>query len=129
MVCVWAPQYFRSKWCVAEFDAMLARQDALAPGARPIIYPIVYQDGDCFPAEARALTYGYKLESRHRHPEPAFRTTQSWFALSERVQTMAVELAKMIGSAPPWQASWPSLETPLKTTATTGAPRPRFGDA
>ena len=39
MVCVWAPPYFRSPWCMAEWKSMCARAQALNVGYNSSLVP------------------------------------------------------------------------------------------
>jgi hypothetical protein len=53
---IWSPPYFGSRWCKAELESMRLREKQcnihLAQG-RGLVVPVVFHDGDSFPAEAR----------------------------------------------------------------------------
>jgi hypothetical protein len=57
LVAVWAPQYFRSSWCLAEWHSMLAREKILGlctdGSTRGLVYPVIFQDGTHFPETAQ----------------------------------------------------------------------------
>ena len=108
MLCVWSPEYFRSSWCKAEWESMVAREDeeAATRGARPrIIYPLLFQDGDHLPQDARAAQWRDMKAWSSMHPE-LLRTARGQ-AFTEEVQRICQELSAMIAAAPPFRADFP----------------------
>ena len=59
LVAVWTPPFFRSPWCMTEWESMLAREAVLAGGRPPrgLVYPIVFSDGDHFAPRAKQTQY------------------------------------------------------------------------
>lgn len=57
VLAVWAPEYFRSEWCLAEWQTIRERERLLGLGTEQqpegLIYPVVFFDGEHFPQEAR----------------------------------------------------------------------------
>jgi hypothetical protein len=94
LLAIWTPQYFRSPWCLAEWQSFRAREELLATRSSGLIYPIVYADGDYFPEEAKR-TQSKDLRSLNS-PQPAFRKTERCVDLDAKVQEIAGELALMI---------------------------------
>lgn len=108
MVCVWSPAYFRSRWCLAEWETMRAREATLkAAGVEvpQIIYPLRFRDGDHFHPQARD-TQWRDMEPFTDH-RPAYRNTEGYGRFMEQVKAMADDLASIVAAAPPWDAAWP----------------------
>jgi hypothetical protein len=105
---VWSPEYFRSKWCQAEWKTMLERERLL--GLRTLalseglIYPVTYFDGENFPPEAQNCQQ--KDLCKWNSPHPVFNSTAGYVEFDQQVQTLVQELAQMILRAPAWQ-DWP----------------------
>jgi hypothetical protein len=110
LLAVWSPPYFTSPWCVAEWQSMRARESQLGiprPGeARGLIYPVVYSDGDSFPAEARAVQSRFDL-SEYGFPYEQFNRTDAYLEFHRKVKSIATDLATRFCWAPPWQPDWP----------------------
>jgi hypothetical protein len=112
LLAVWSPQYFTSHWCVAEWQSMLARERVLGiPNSSEtvgLVYPVVYSDGASFPSEAGAVQCRFDF-SQYGYPYEQFGKSEAYLDFHAKVQTMAVDLAKRIESAPTWQPDWPML--------------------
>src|SRR5215204_5881319 len=56
LLAVWSPEYFRSPYCVAEWESMRVRERLLGlrPGQRRLILPVKFADGQWFPEPAQA---------------------------------------------------------------------------
>lgn len=109
LVAVWSPPYFRSEWCLAEWQSMRAREAHLGMGEaeRPqgLVFPVVFWDGENFPAEARATTWHDM--SRFSLPSPEFVRTTEYVEFQRRMQEVATAIAQLLSMAPPWQDGWP----------------------
>ena len=129
LLAVWAPAYFSSAWCTAEWQTMLARERVLGmPGpnaTRGLIYPIVFADGDSFPEEARQVQSRFDL-SRFGFPYPQFSQTPKYLKFHAKVRSIAEELAPRFPLAPPWRDDWP-IHRPAPV-APPKAALPRLGD-
>jgi hypothetical protein len=106
LVAVWSPEYFRSKYCVAEwltFDrrSKLTNRELIAPASR--------QDGKFFPIDARALQIA-------KFNEYALIATKFWetpYAADFEVQLIkpfARDVAKLIRQAPDFVDSFPVVD-------------------
>jgi hypothetical protein len=105
LVSIWAPSYFKSKWCVAEFVSFLKRLGDI-PGKRPrLIIPIRWHDGDSFPPAAKRIEYRpfdmYTSLVRETAPFVDFE-----FAVKE----LAKSIKKAVDDAPPFRSDWPITE-------------------
>jgi hypothetical protein len=123
MLAVWTPEYFRSSWCLAEWQSFRAREQRLGLTTKGLIYPVVYFDGEHFPDEAKA-TQMKDLRTLN-HPDSSFAKTRKYVQFDAMVQEICGELAMNIATAPPWQAEWP-IELPTPPTLV-NVPLPRLG--
>lgn len=103
LVAVWSPPYFRSAWCLAEWQTMLAREQIVAPVG--LVYPVVFSDKDNFPPAARARqARDLKAWS---NPFPSFSESRDYDRFYHEMSDIAAELGQMLTRAPAWQANWP----------------------
>ena len=112
MVGVWSPPYFRSSWCVSEWQSFLAREKHLGLGSHRLVAPLRYSDGEHFPEEAQKVQW---------HDVASFTSTCASFWTSRRalrledvLKKFAGELAKIINEAPPFDPAWPICDEPKK---------------
>lgn len=109
LVAVWSPPYFRSAWCLAEFESMLARERVLglATDRQPqgLVYPVVFADGCHFPEVARNRQ-ARNLKEWAR-PRPAFRETRDYDLFFAEMRGIAAELSRLLRQAPAWAPGWP----------------------
>lgn len=115
LVAVWSPFYFRSSWCVAEWQSMREREKLLGLGThdkpKGLVYPVVFSDGLHFPEEAKRTQY-VDL-SLWNIPYEHYRNTDRYIEFTEKMQFVAQDLAKFVVLAPPWQNDWPVVEPPV----------------
>lgn len=108
LVPVWSPEYFRSKWCLAELKSMQTRERLLGlrTKQRPegLIYPVVFFDGEHFPKDAQTIQH--KDLSQWNIPDVVFKQHLDYIELVRQIQDVVSELATMIRRAPTW-ADWP----------------------
>lgn len=106
LVAVWSPPYFRSAWCLAEWESMRAREQVVAPG-RPagLIYPVVFSDSRTFPPAAR--TRQARDLKAWNNPFPSFQESRDYDRFYHEMLDIADELGRMLARAPAWQAGWP----------------------
>jgi len=109
MVAVWSPRYFRSKWCVAEWQSMLAREKNFGfrtpQNPKGLIYPVKFFDGELFPEKAKR-TQHIDLEEWN-NPYLNFKDTKRYDGFVRKMQEVAKEVAKLVPIAPPWQTDFP----------------------
>jgi hypothetical protein len=110
LLAVWAPPYFTSAWCMAEWHSMIARERMLGiPGPQAtqgLVYPVVFADGDTFPPEAQQVQKRVDL-SRFGFPYPQFSETPAYLEFHAKVRAIAEDLAARLPLAPAWQGNWP----------------------
>jgi hypothetical protein len=109
LVPVYSPQYFRSPWCLAEWDSFVAREKALGLGTskRPqgLIFPVLFSDSENFPQYARERSwYDFK---QWNVPYPVFQQTPEYVDFYKEVERFAAKLATLLDQVPAWQARWP----------------------
>lgn len=107
LVPVFSPQYFRSSWCLAEWHSMAARERLV--GQRGLIYPVLFSDSENFPSFARERSW--RDLKRWNKPDLVFQQTVRWIDFVEEIENVAIDLARLIGKAPPWEETWP-IERP-----------------
>jgi hypothetical protein len=111
MLAVWSPRYFRSPWCIAEWETMLAREKQLGlktDGSPGLVYPVVYSDGDYFPEAANRTQQKIDLRE-YSYPYPQFRNSEKYLVFHDRVAEIANDLEGWLRLTPAWSADWISL--------------------
>jgi len=114
MVPLFSPPYFRSKWCLAEWESMRQREKLLGLGSlehpQGLVYPILYSDSNNFPTEAKEISrWDFKKLST---PEPSFQDSRDWHLFHHRVTEVAEDLAELLPQVPDWQPDWPVIDPP-----------------
>ncbi|WP_095447454.1 TIR domain-containing protein [Ochrobactrum quorumnocens] len=112
MVAVWTPPYFRSHWCIAEWESMLAREQRYArPGAvnqSSLVYPIKYSDGQNFDKRAQAIQV--KDLSSFGYPLPNFREAIAYIDFYNAVRDVAEDIQARLAAAPEWEPDFPLVD-------------------
>jgi hypothetical protein len=105
------PEYFRSPFCRSEWESMLQRERQLGlrteANRSTLIYPVRFFDGEHFPLEAARMQCCDL--SGWNYPVASFAQTVSFLDFIAAMQNLAQELARIVASAPEWQADWPSV--------------------
>jgi len=112
LVAVWATPYFRSRWCLAEWQSMLLREQAIDidPGHdHGLVYPVVFADGDRFPTPAKTTQHKRGF-SRFNTLRPGHDESELFQEFRLHIQELCEELALWLNEAPDWQADWPIVE-------------------
>lgn len=120
LLTVWTPQFFRSKWCLAEWKSMQLREQRLGllttENPKGLVYPVVFADGDFFPEEAKRIQSRLDLRD-YAYPYLQFRESAKYLDFHDKVRQVAQELVRMLGRTPAWDSNWesfrPEPETPL----------------
>jgi hypothetical protein len=120
MVTVFSPQYFRSRWCLAEWHSMEAREKLL--GHSGLIYPVLFSDSDNFPSFARSRSW--RDLKKWNRPDPVYQQTTEWIGFVEEVENTAIDLAKRLAKVPEWRPNWPVFRPDPPMPGMT--PLPRF---
>lgn len=112
MVPVLTPQYFESRWCMAEWRSMREREKMLSLAGpnipQTLRYPILFADSKNFPDEGRELSWEDFKE--FAHPDPGFQDSREYMPFHKRVVTLAEDLAGLLARVPAWQADWPVID-------------------
>ena len=126
LVAVWTPPYFRSPWCLAEWNTMLERESVLQHSGnspnRGLVYPVVYSDGDHFHHRAKETQYRRDL-SRFTYPYPCFKESSTYLPFHDAMMSIAEEIESHLLEIPDWQAHWPVVEPDLVATPHMELPR------
>lgn len=113
MIALWTPPYFRSTWCVAEWNTMRQRERHLglhtSANTAGLIYPIVLGDGDSFPLDARRTQQQRDLK-QYAYPYRQFRDSQKYLAFHDTVQQIALDFAQLLTCVPTWNPDWKPAE-------------------
>jgi len=112
LVAVWGPTYFRSAWCLAEWESIRRREQLLGmrtvDDPRGLIYPIIYVDGANLPEEALTIYSNSTANlSDWAVPMPQFKDTPGFVLFYVAMRGVANELRDLLPQAPPWQKDWP----------------------
>jgi hypothetical protein len=116
LVAVWSAQYFRSAWCLAEWQSMCARERLLdlhstqCPSG--LIYPVIFADSENFPLAARERQA--RDLKQWNVPDLVYQDTADYVEFHKQMRIVAGELAGMLRRIPPWQPGWP-VERPIPT--------------
>lgn len=99
--------YFRSEWCLAELNTMIARAALVADigvGPEQIIKPVLFF-GEGFPEPIASLQYADMR--KWAYPAPVFQQTAAWIPFLDAVKAFAGTVADSLPQAPPWDPHWP----------------------
>lgn len=112
MVSVYSPEYFRSQWCLSEFQTMALRQRACGlpsdNDARTLIIPVKFNDGDHFPKEASRITY--RDLSPWNFPYEVFEESPRYLEFADEVRSLAEHVVKRLADVPAWSETWEVLD-------------------
>lgn len=109
MIPVLAPYYFESRWCMAEWRSMTARERLLGLASRDrphgLIFPVLFSDSENFPREGRERSWwDFK---RWAIPEESYKDTREWPDFHREVSRFAAEIVNLLKRIPQWQPGWP----------------------
>jgi hypothetical protein len=113
LLTIWSADYFRSAWCMAEWQSFRDRERRLGlfsdANTLGLVYPLRYADGKYFHPDAQ-LTLCRKDFSRLNYPDEVFRESAQYLQFDALVQDVAQELVDRLGTVPPWQGDFPVTE-------------------
>jgi hypothetical protein len=104
---IWSADYFRSPWCMAEWESFRARE-ALLDREGELIYPLAYTANTYFHPDAQA-TQAVDF-STLAFTGDAFRGTPEWLKFDQLVTKSAIEIVARLQNSPPWHAAFPIVE-------------------
>lgn len=127
LIPLFTPPYFESKWCLAEWQSMQAREKLLGlagpDNPQGLVYPILYSDSENFPMAAREISrWDFKGLST---PEPVFQTSREWIQFHHKVTDVAQDVVELLKHVPEWRPDWPVIEEP-EPVLMPPPPIPRF---
>lgn len=103
LLCIWTPEYFRSKWCLSEWKSFEERERAT--NRNKLIHPVQFADGEHYPVEAQNRQ---TLDVRkYNATMEAFWQTVKAVELEEKIQLLASNLAKAIKAVPDYSEGFP----------------------
>jgi hypothetical protein len=110
LIAIWSPPYFCSRWCLAEWKTITAREQVLGLGSAQnlsgLVYPIRYSDGARFPAEARNVQHEMIFKD-WRYPDPQFAESELYLGFHSAVVKLAERITERLDDSPPWDPDWP----------------------
>ena len=119
IVPVLSPEYFTSRWCLAELLNMRRRE---RDTGRRVVYAVQFSDGDFYPEEHRGLSWRpFERYTRYRRPS---QLPSSFIA---EVQALCKELGTCCDRAPDFNPTW-SMEIDLPKVVESPRRLPRFRD-
>ncbi|SCX26052.1 hypothetical protein DSM25558_3919 [Agrobacterium sp. DSM 25558] len=111
MVAIWTPPYFRSDWCMAEWESMLEREKYLYDSgviqAKGLVYPVVFSDGKNFHPRAKDTMHKDLSHLNYRHD--CFRDSPKYLEFDDAIRAIAEELEGHISAAPNWNSAFPII--------------------
>jgi hypothetical protein len=121
LLTIWSADYFRSTWCMAEWQSFRQREALLglftAEHPQGLVYPVRYSDGDHYHAEAK-LTQCRKDFSELNYPDRVFTESVLYLEFDKLVRGMANELVMLLNDVPVWSETFPVIEpAPLSPAA------------
>jgi hypothetical protein len=114
LLAIWSKVYFNSPWCIAELESFRAREHLLGIGKGQktlgLIFPVLFtkpleMPPEYLPPKLRKVEY-IDL-SDWAFTSPGFESTKLHVEFEQQVKKLCPDFAKMILSAPKWQADWP----------------------
>jgi hypothetical protein len=110
LVAIWSPEYFRSVWCLAEWQSMQEREKILGlkseDNSSGLVYAIRFCDGEYFPEEAQRTQYR-DLE-RWNTKFACFSETTAVLEFEREMKKVSEEIARILMRCPQWQ-EWPTI--------------------
>jgi hypothetical protein len=109
MLAVLSPPYFRSPWCLAEWETMRKREQLTGlrsfGNPRGLIHAVSYADGEHFSDDAKKTQW--REMNRWAIPVPVFRESREFVLFYQEMRKLATEVAKQVDRVPDWTESWP----------------------
>lgn len=111
MVCT--ADYFRSRWCMAEWQSFREREKLLGlfTPANPqgLTYPVRYADGDYFHPDVKTAQCRFDFTSLN-YPDDIFKNSPKYIDFDDLIQAMARELVPRLVALPHWRDNFPIVE-------------------
>lgn len=113
LLTVWSADYFRSTWCMAEWQSFRNREALLGLSTDEhtlgLVYPVRYADGNHFHIDARQ-TLCRKDFSSLNYPDDVFRLSVKYLEFDNLVRDIANDLVVRLAAMPAWRDDFPIVE-------------------
>jgi hypothetical protein len=106
LLCIWSPAYFNSTYCVSEWMSFAERERVVDKG---LIVPAKSWDGENFPPIAKRIQMKDFSDFTHMN-ESFWKTEDAVTFESVHLRLCAVELARIVREAPPFDPNFPFRE-------------------
>jgi hypothetical protein len=127
LVPVLSPPYFRSRWCMAEWETMARREQLLGLGTADdptmLTHPVVFADGEYFPAEAQRIQHANLSDWGYDLPYETYARCPDYLEFLRAVRSFAMSVAKRLEKVPDWQPGWPVARVEPLPDARAALPR------
>jgi TIR domain len=125
LLAVWSADYFRSPWCMAEWQSFRQRENLLGffseDHPQGLVYPLRYADGSHFHPDAQNVLLTKDFSSLN-YPDEVFRQSAKYLEFDDLVKKMAVELVARLAEIPSWRDDFPIIEPEPLTPAPLSRP-------
>lgn len=113
LVAVWSAPYFRSKWCMAEWESFRQREKHCGlfkeHNPKGLIYPVRYADGDAFHPDTK--DYLIKKDfSEFTYSGDFFKHSAQFLDFENLIKQMAKDLIIKLNEVPQWKEDFPISE-------------------
>lgn len=125
LIAVLTPQYFRSKWCVAEWQSIDSRGALQAQTRNKLLIPIRYSNGPYFPQFATNKQFSAETDFLDVNGTVVPPNSSQAAALEDKIKLLAKTIAARLALAPDHQpfpiidpdtVELPTLPDPRKPT-------------
>jgi hypothetical protein len=117
VVSIWSQQYFRSKWCLAEWKTIQEREKVLGyrstQNTHGLVVPIMLSDPKDWPDAAQRTQCRHDLTD-YKYPFIQFRDSQRYLEFYDRMRSVVTDIKMMLNHAPPWDERWPFVSPALE---------------
>ena len=124
IVPIWSPTYFRSKWCVAEWESFRVRAEDLRLTTKGLVAPIKWQAGEGYPSIAKDVQYADF--TRFAYTATSIKQNLSF---QRKLREFAGQVAEIVRGAPDFRPDWPIIlpNSPRVKKLINEAPKPIIG--
>ena len=113
LLTVWSADYFRSSWCLAEWQSFREREALLglfaAENPLSLVYPIRYADGDNYHPDAKTALCKKDFSS-FNYSGDAFVGSLEYLQFESLVKQMAIDFSERLDTLPQWRDAFPVVE-------------------
>lgn len=114
LLAIWSADYFRSSWCMAEWDSFKERETQLRGMGKlsqkmGLVLPVRYADGDHYHPDAKVVQCKQDF-TRLNHPDVVFSQSAKYIEFDEAVQGLAEAVLGRMSDLPDWRSDFPLSE-------------------